>query len=679
MKKKKYRLLLILVIVLICSLLVACSKKGTNEGRREETNSSGYISKAQYIGLVGKLFGYDNYETSENIYKDVDSSNKYYSFIQACSEWGVIEKSENLYPESNVTLKYALETAVKAVGEDRIAKSGVMISKDNYVSFYTSNIAKIDVSDSDKKLNEETAALIVKYAVDFRNNLELPQVYNIEFKSEVKKPEDGVVLNYDGKTGILNNISAYKPGDILYWEDSESSVPTAVKITSIDGVNFSYIVPEVFDVYDSLEISGTYDGTVCEVTSASDGTEASFGKSLYDEVRSYGVAYKSVSDLDIIKLANGVKVEHGKDYIRFVASADAKSDDGKSHAEFIAEVKNIKVTIDYKTNGILSLDKITANVSFDTNVSSSVTGEFSKSIPLGEAWINVVGPVQLRLVFTANIGANGEVTIAYKTENSLDASWKKGKSLQKSFTSIPSFDFLAEVTVTADVNALADLVIGFRVFNKNISKSMINAEITMGLVAIAKVDADLLKKEPTCTDVLVYVPLKWGLNQRSCILTDIKSDLKYKQTIWDSETSKFKLHLHFENSKRVSDDKCTRGSNEEVVQEASDETGNPFDELKLFEFQLIDFDFVKTEKSVIFLGTKESATIKFASIPDGYKDSDLIYVVENPSVCSVNGGNIIPIKPGSTVVKIKTNDGIYTTSVAVTVLENYTIDGFVPL
>lgn len=680
MKNNKNRFLLALLILMTFALLAACGKKDAKEEKKNDENtSSEYLSRAEYIGFIGEAFGYEDYETSKSIFEDVSSSDKYYPYIQACSEWEVIEKTGKFNPDSSVTLKYALETAVKAVGEERLAKSGAVISKDDYVSFYTSHIAKIDVSDPDKKLNADTAALIVKYAVDFRNNLEFPQVYNTELKSDVKKAEGGVLLNYDGETGILDNASAYKTGDILYWEDSETSAPTAVKITKLDGNNFTYTVPDIYDVYESIEISGTYDGTVREVTSASDGTVAGFGKSLYDEVKGYGMAYNPVHGSDIMQLANGVKTEYGKDYIRFAASSDAKADSGKTHAEFVAEIKNIKVTIDYKSSGFTSLESISANVSFDTNVSSNVTGVFSKSIPLGEAWIDVIGPVQLRLVFTAHIGANGEITVAYTTENVLDAGWEKGKGFQKSFSSTPSFKFEAEATVTAEVNTLADLVIGFRVFGHNISKSMINAEVTVGLVAIAKADGDLLDKEPVCTDVLVYVPLRWGINQRACILTDIKSDLKYKKTVWDSETSEFKLHLHFENGERTPDDKCTRGSDKEIVQKDVDESGNPFDELDLFDFELIDFDFIKTEKSVIFLDEKESASIKFISLPDGYKSSDIRYEVENTSVCRINDGNITALKPGSTLVKIKTSDGMYTTSLAVTVFENYSVSGFEPL
>ena len=328
---------------------------------------------------------------------------------------------------------------------------------------------------------------------------------------------------------------------------------------------------------------------------------------------------------------------------------------------------------------IISLKSVYANVNFDTNVSSTITGEFSKSIPLGEVWIHIMGPIQLRFVVTANIGADGEISISYTTDNTLVAGWKKNSGLQHSFTCTPSLNFEAEATITAELNALADLVVGFKVFGTNISKSMINAEVTTGLVAIGKKEGDLLSEEPMCTDVLVYVPLRWGINQQACMLTSISSKLKYKATIWDSETSKFKLHLHFEDNKRTNEDICTRGKDKKVVQEDVNESGQPFNELEFFEFHLIDFDFIKLESNVLFMGEKENSIVKISSIPDGYSMSDIIYEVDNTSVCQVNAGTIIATGVGSTIIKIKTSDGIYSTSLAVTVFENYSVDGFEPL
>lgn len=673
MKLRKIRLLLSILVAVTCFCAMGCSKDKKN------SDDDGNISRASYVGLLGAEFGYDNYINTESVFSDVKDTDEYYSQIQACSEWGIIESSGEFKPNNDVTLQYAIETATKAVQKSLSNNSGKPMDDSELVGFYISNIADIDVSKPDMNISLDVASQIIGHALTYKNNLTIPQVHQAELSKTVKTADAGIVLSYDGKTGTLNNASGYKVGDIVYWESTESKMPMAVKITSLDNDVFTYEVPQIEEVYSSLVISGTYDGTIVDVRSASDNTEAKYGQKIYDEVNNYGMKHTEGDSLHRL-LTNGVKVEKGNNYIRFKASAEGKSQSSDSSAkakgEFIAEIKNIKVTLDYDSKNILSPNHVYANVSFDTNVSSTVTGSISKSIPLGEAWINVWGPVQLRLVFTANIGANGEVTISYTTENHFCAGWKQGTGLQKSFSSTPSFDYSADVTITAEVSTLADIVIGFKIFWTEYSKSIINAEVTTGLVAVGKMEGSLIDKGPQCIDVLVYVPLRWSLNQKSCILTDISSKLKHKQTIWNSETSKFKLHLHFEDGKRAKDDKCTRGENKEVIQAETDSYGNPFDELKLFEFTMLDFDFIHLDKYVIILNEGETADIVVSSLPIGYSKSDLVYEVKDSSVCSVVGGKIVAKGTGSTMINIKTSDGTYSVSLAVSVFESFSVEGF---
>ena len=683
MKVNKVKSLLLVCIVTICMcfMITGCGndKNTEKESKPDNTNeTTENISKADYIGLLGTEFGYDSYIGESAIFTDVKESDDNYAQIQACSEWGVIKDSGEFKPDEEVTLEYALKSVVRALGLDDLADGQAAVSEEDLVSFFTSNIAKIDTSNLDSKLDKNVATQIIQYAVDYRNGIELPQKYEYELADNVKKANGDIFLNYDRTTGTFVNGADYKAGDVVYWEAAEAGAPMAVKIKSVDGNTFTYDAPELEEVYATLNISGTYTGTVMDATSASDGTNVQFGKDIYDEVNNYGVADKSIGDANVQLLSNNVKVEKASDYVRFTASAEGTYKDSSSSAKatgtLVAEIKNINVTIDYDTKHILNPEYVKATVTFDTNVSSTITGEFSKSIPLGEVWISVAGPIQLRLVMVANIGANGEVSIAYTTDNVLTAGYKKGAGLQKSFNSTPTLDFEAEVTVTAEVRVLADVVIGFNIAFVEYHKSIINAEVTTGLVAIAKTDGDLLSEDPMCTDILIYVPLRWGINQEACILTAISSKLKYKATVWDSETSAIKKHMHFEDGVRCAADECTRGEGEEVVQEEVDEQGDPFEELKLFDFEMIDFEFIRLQSTLVMMNEGETGNVNISSLPEGYSTSDLVYEVIDGDVCAVGSGTITAKNAGSTIVNVRTTDGIYCTSFVVTVFEDLSVD-----
>ncbi len=663
---------LCIIIFLFNFVITGCAKNNKAEDK---------LSRAAYIGMLGDSFGINEYEAEENYFTDVKTSDNYYSQIQACAEWEVIVSSDKFNPTDQSTLEFALESAVRAVGIDKLQASGELIDTNNLVNYYINNIAEIDISKLDSQISKETAEQIIGYALDYRNNIELPQICEINLKEGVKSADLDISLNYDGKTGNIKDGSKYSVGDIVYWKESNTSMARGIKITSISDGMFRYEDAELEDIYSDINITGTFEANVIEATSASDGTNVNYNNILYNEISTYGVSYASEQSQQKAEfLANGVKVDKGKNHVTFKAQVSGKnSGSGKSeyYGDIVVAIKNINTTVNYKHESLrpFAVKEISANVSFDTEISSKINAEFSRTIPLGEVYLSVAGPINLRLVLSANIGANGEVSISYTTDNNLYAGWKKNKGLQKSFNSKPVLEYNADATVTAEATALCDLIVGW----KNISKSIVNVEVTTGLVAIGKTDGDLLSSEPLCTDVLVYVPLRWGINQRACILTDIKSNLKYKQTVWDSTNSAFQLHLHFENNVRTAGDKCTRGEKKEVVQEKADKNGKPIDEIELFDFELVDFDFIKLETYVVFLNENSTAKMGITYLPEGYEEKDLTYEVENKSVCSVDAGNIKALGEGSTVVRVHTSDGMLMVSFAVIVSGNYSVEGFNPI
>lgn len=673
-KKIKKSLCLCLLVLSLCIFFTGCGKK---------ENESDKLSRAEYVGLLGDTFGINEYENQKDYFGDVSSSNKFYSQIQACTEWEVLESADKFEPESYTTLKFAIESAVKAVGLDKIEKSGKQPDEKNLADFYVDNIANIDISNPDMQISKETAEQIINYALEYRNDIELPQVCEIDFQDGVKNADTDIYLNYDGKSGIIKDSSKYKVGDVVYWKESDTSMARGIKITSISNNVFQYVDAQPEEIYSSVKVQGTYKCNVIEAVSASNSTYVSYQNKSYDNVRTSGLAYtdnRLCSDAEF--LANGVKVNKGKDYVTFKAEISGKSSDkfdAEIYGDIVVSVKNIDVTadVDYKLKrfGLPEIKEVGAKVSFDTEISSTIKADCSRSIPLGEVYINISGPLNMRLSLTANIGANGEVSISYNTANDLYVGWKANKGLQKSFTSSPSLNYNANATLTAEATAMCEILLGYKDFSINIT----NAEVTTGLVAVGKTDGDLLSSEPLCTDVLVYVPLRWGVNQRACVLTEISSKLKYEQTIWDSSNSKFQLHLHFENNIRTKDDKCTRGEEKEIIQENTDEKGAPIDEVKLFTFERMEFDFIKFETYVVYLDENSTAKIGISHIPEGYDEKDLVYEVENKSVCSVSEGNITSLDEGSTVVRVRTEDGMFSTAFAVIVFGSYSVEDFNPI
>ncbi|MCM1056110.1 MAG: hypothetical protein NC517_00660 [Firmicutes bacterium] len=676
MKKNKCNLrgLLCAILALIAAVCMGCG--GEDSVGTGGKSKEGMLSRAEYIGMLGNSFGYDAYASETDIFSDVSPENEYYAQIQAAAEWGIIDPEDKFEPDKEASLEFALESAVRAIGTDDIAASGAVLDPERLADFYVSNIAQIDISSREAPIDGATAGQIIEYAENYGRNLVLPQVTEMELAEGVKSAGIGIRLNADGATGLLAPEDGYSVGDIVYFDATDTSLAKAVKITGIEGETFTFEEASIEETFAYLNVRGTFQGRIVEAVSASDGTHVELGQEIYDEMKAYGMANAS----------NSVKVDKSGDHVVFTAEFDVQQSANRSDLSGAASskgrlevgIRNITPTFKYETNNIkvfgidtgvanyLSPKEIELKLRFDTVISSEIHGSAAVSIPLGEFTVQVWGPFSIKVMLTAHIGIDGNVSVSYNTENVLTANWRKGAGFGKSFDSKADADFEADATLTAEASLKADLrVIGY---------SVVNAQITSGAVAVGKVEADPMGEQPTCVDLQLYVPLKWGVNQSSCIITDLNKKWKYSEVIWDSENSPVKLHMHLEDWKRTSGDICTR--TEAVEQELTTPEGEPLEEIDPFDFEPIEFDFIELVSYAMYLGEGESMNIGFANIPEGYAQTDLKYEVLDPAVCSVSDGTVRGNAAGSTVVKISTGDGMFTVTLAVTVNEDYSIEGF---
>ncbi|MDE6015302.1 MAG: hypothetical protein K2H41_06390 [Acetatifactor sp.] len=670
----KFKQLLCVFILLFAAALTGCGKDNnvTTSGK----SMDGGLSRAEYIGMLGEIFGYDTYVSETDIFSDVSSTNEYYPEIQAAAEWQIIDSGERFEPDKAASISFALESAVRAIGTDDIAASGATVDVNSLADFYVSNIAQIDLSNAEASITADIASQIIDYAKSYDNNLVLPQITEMEFVEGVKTAGMGIRLNADGATGVLSADEGYSVGDIVYLDATDTSLARAIKITGIEGETFTFEEAAIEETYTYLNIQGSFQGKVIEAVSASDGTAVGLGQEIYDEMKAYNMSVRD-RDYTLTYLANSAKVDSGGDHIVFTANFDVQKNNANTKAsangQLVVGIKNIRADVKYESSGMLRpFDPkiVELKFHFDSEVSSEIHGSVATSIPLGEAYIQVWGPLNIKVMLTAHLGADGNVSISYTTENVMTVGWQKGAGLSKKFDSDAHADFEADATLTAEATLLVDLRIGW----KKASYSVTNAQVTSGAVAAAKVEADLLGEQPTCVDLKLYVPLKWGVNQTGCIITDINSNWKYSGVIWDSESSPVKLHMHLEDWKRTAGDVCTR--KEVVEQELTTPEGEPLEEINPFDFEPIEFDFIELVSYAMYLGEGESMSIGFDSIPEGYAQADLKYEVLDPSVCSVSNGTVKSNNAGSTIVKISTGDGMFTVALAVTVNEDYSIEGF---
>lgn len=673
---------IMLVLVMVIGCMSGCGKKKSKTTTSAPVVQAGDITREAYMGLIGEKFGMGECLSDAPIYSDVPATNLFYNSIQACAEWDVIEKGGSFRPSESITLGDALEYAVKAIGLDAIdlAANATRPAEDKLVEFYCKNIADIDVSNPDITISRKTAEQILDCAVIYQSQLTRENVFEYELSNNSYEVLSGVLLKGDGETAVVKDASQYNVGDILYLPANEQHEATAIRIREIDGDRVKYDEASLEETFSNMRVSGTYDLELVNVEPA-DGTDVAIidknGNCVtvcgLNEAKSSKVEHNNLVYDGTDYLASDVEYRQEKGgvtfYKEFACDGEMTNDYGEhmeytASAKFIVGVYNIKATVDYH-HGFLGIPNgAYVTLSYDDEVSLHMAGNVSISIPLGTFTMVIPStPVSIDLSLTALLGADGSIDIVYTSDVVCTADAQVGKPLKTSVASEARMTAEARAKLVAEANLLADL----KVLGINVA----NAEITTGVVANLKIDADILGDLPTCCDIFAYIPLRWGFNQKSCLLTNISDKLKASGTIWDSSNSPFQVHYHYEDWKLV--DECTRGKEEKVEVPTVQEDGTPLEEYAFFDFEEIDAGFIKLSSQKMYLDPNESLKIKVESVPNKYSEADLVFTPLDGGICTIDAsGRVTAVNEGSVVVEVSTKDGKYKTYMNVVVNASYT-------
>ncbi|NBJ96397.1 hypothetical protein D5282_03470 [bacterium 1xD8-48] len=645
----------IVLLTALTALLCGC-------GSTENTSGKG-LSKGEWIGRLGEKFGYNVCESSEDFYSDVSSENEFYDEIQACAEWEVLPEKTTFRPDEKATWKYAIETAVRAIGIDKLNKqdSGAEVSEDNLVAFFTSKIANLDEENLDMEVTEIDAALILEYAYAYASNLTLAEEINYVYNEGVIEAEaEDITLKGDGVTAKVKEGSAYQTGDVIYVKPSKESQAYAMRVNSVEGNEITYEQGGMEDIYQELQVTGTFEATILNVEPAEDVTISMLPRM---EEQEFDYMY-CMSDTGRWGTLNHIET----DDIKMMQTGlqmtgnEVKFSWAKEGITLETAISDITVTSDVDFGILSGLKKADMTLTFQDSAKAEYKSDHkSKQIPLGTVEVLLGStPLTARFSLVANLGFDGEVTLEYSSQVVANVNYRKGNGLAKSVNNNnPKCDLHAEATMTVEPSVKADLCC--------LGRSLANVKVTSGVVAIAKLDADILGDQPTCTDIYAYVPLRWAVNEDGCVMTAISNSLQASDVVWNSENSPFTLEFHWEDGVLV--EACTRGK--KVRAEKVDDDGKPFDEYKEFDFEEIVFGFIKVASQNLYLSPGETMSIGFLALPDGYGAADLVYQPENASVCSAGGGSVTAIGSGSTTLFISTADKKYSIYVTVIVESEY--------
>lgn len=247
MKVFKRLLATALVLVLLITTFSGCSSLNLKAG-------SNYISKLEWIDLLGKQFG-----LAGSVFTDFEEVD----YIKLCDNWKILPDNVDKNNGDIVTREYALATAVFALGEEITG-----LNKDN------TSIKKAAAYAADLEIGKSKSWLYMhegiteNEAIDMLN--EASRVYterdfeiydHSDYNDNLKYQKD--LSNYkidsaNNKIFVNSSANTYSEGDIVVF--GEGSDAKALKVVGVEnnenGVLISTEEPKINEVYDSIDLSG---------------------------------------------------------------------------------------------------------------------------------------------------------------------------------------------------------------------------------------------------------------------------------------------------------------------------------------------------------------------------------------------------------------------------------------
>lgn len=654
-----------LSVILVCTLLLG-SMVGLEGCSGEQIE---ILTKGQWLEMLAGELQLTECENQEPIFSDIKKDSTYFIPAQACAEWDIVDKGGEFEPDSEATIDFAISTAIRAIGVDKIAKSTykkTLQTDEERIDFFR------EISDKDYLLGgalyREWGDNVLSDMNTILSSLQLEQYQDIGLtENSMEVSAEDVEFSLDGQTGqIVGENIALKPGIVLVVMPSQLYPDgMAVKITEVNGKKFTYVNASMEEALDHVVVTGTYEPKVLGVLPMSDDVKV-------ESINGEGVVPQSYREtpggverlMYVTKTKPSAKKlasEHTiglKDITFSVLDKSGKVGDAEGSIGATVGIKDISVTADVEVRG-LSVKRAYTRIDSALNAHVKASGNVSKTIPLAKVPCQICAGVTVE--FQANLvaGANGELNIDWSLPTSVGVEYKKGakpKFIQKQ----------SKPNLTIDANAEVYALPGLKGIFKAIGFSIASAGIDSG-IKLEMNGTGETKGKTYCLDLQGYVPLSCFVGGEGGETLLGKIGIKKSWNIWDKNSSPIQKKLHIENRKIVPE--CTHPEEEEAEPIEFDDYKLPeFPKMDFSEFKVFESGYLGIQNSFYSMKLNTCQKFKPGSLPNGYTPSDLVYSSKDESIVSVGaGGELTASGVGTVILKIETKDGKYSQFITVTV------------
>lgn len=667
---------------IIASLLTVVMLVGSTIGLTGcGTEKVHIFTRGEWIADLANQFGMTECYDKTPVYSDVKEDNPYFTAIQACAEWEVLDKSDKFKPDNRADVTFGIVTAVKAIGLDKIEKSvnGRKLESDKEILSYFNEHSTVKYI-SGSNLYMDTAAAILEETNRIYASLELKQYQDIAVTSNVVSVKEGDLLfSADGETAKVVN-GTYKAGDIIALEPS-TNYPEgkSAKVTTVNGNLIKYVEPTIDEMFEHITMYGTYEPEILGVIPLTEGVEivsidgAEVEPQTYSESKTDKIYVKKLSTVEnVTPVANSYKLGD----LELKLSQTVKSNNASLSLAGSLKLKNIQATVDIETWGaVVKSADIKITDTLEARISTS--GKLEKTIKLAKVPCKLWGLAGVDLILAIKVGIDGDIALVWSVDTEASLSYKPLRVPKYHASgSNPNLDVELKTKTYIKPEFKAEFVIG--------SIAIASVGAYSGVEASTKTKTIGTSSDVSCVDINAHIPLAIfvGADSKDDTLLG-KLGVKKSWSIWTASNSPIKRKWHIEDGEIV--EKCTKGKkdkNETSEEDGIDNTVN----VDMPEMDTDFIDFICDNKGMLSISTYyvlleegNNDNLKVTQLPEGYKNSDVVFSSDNSNIVSVNNNGVLVAKgQGICTIKVSTTDGKYEQYCAVKVLASYEVD-FTPL
>jgi len=566
--------------------------------------------------------------------------------------WEIVDKQDNELLKERLDYEYLSKTISRLIEEDN-----------NFSAFKAKGWINKNCKEKNK-VSKETAQSVIDKAVRQINHQEFTDTYNAKYKKEPKSIDDDIQI-----------------GDLVL-DDGIYKI-----VTDIEENVYSFKKAEFDDVFEELELQGSFelDLSEAEIIPYHQEEKSSYINNKYkllsnkknvfnyDGFRiSYSIS-KSAIDVHVSKDVNNLNVFGDLSIYNIKPSFKWKyeKDDLKNCFFSLKMNSTEKLGISDGKYGnyylkFKDLDSSSFKALMDSMI-DPVKDQVEASIPICKiktpipnlpmVYLNLdlliklyaSGKAELMLYNSHNIGfetKNGQIRFINEHDNDFDsiiqASAKAGLAVN---ASIDAANYsLADIELDGGLKARLSSTV--HLYDEDGDYDSVDSNIAYSTIQELSKENNNVK---VCGDVSFYWYMDLLINTAKTKMSKLGFSRSF--TILDERDQVFGNMHHIENGHFVA--KCTRKNKTKIKQ----------------------MDKVKSDKIVLdsyaeVISVNETYQIKIKGLPEGYKETDIVYSSQNESIASVKSGLVKGMSPGSVKIVVSSSDGKYKAYVNILVSTN---------